>query len=97
MTVNRKMKIAGSQIKAARDLLGITQGELATAAGVGLNTINRFETGQVEPHRENLEKILAELERRGIEFTNGDGMGVRLNYSKASEFARAQLEKGPER
>lgn len=99
LTVKTKMKIAGSQIKAARDLLGVTQGELATAAGVGLNTINRFETGQVEPHRENLDKILAELERRGIEFTNGDGIGVKLHYAKAAEFAKAtaQAPKEPAR
>lgn len=87
--VKSKMKkIAGNQIKAARDLLGFTQGELATAAGVGRNTINRFENGQIEPHQESLDKIVSELERRGIEFTNGRGMGVRLDSEKAAGFAR---------
>jgi len=45
--------------------------------------------------RASLEKIRAELERRGIESTNGDtpsstgdGIGAGLNYSKAAEFAR---------
>jgi hypothetical protein len=38
-----------------------------------------------QPH---LAKIAAELERRGIEFTNGGGIGVRLDHAKAAEFAR---------
>lgn len=82
------MKISGSQIAAARELLKITQAELAEAAGVGMRTVVRFETGDAEPHAANLDKIRAELERRGIEFTNGTGMGVRLEFEKAADFAR---------
>lgn len=95
------MKFSGKQVAAARELLGITQPELATAAGVGLNTIVRFETGQAEPYQANLDKIRGELERRGIEFTNGnsppmegEGFGVRLNLTKAAAYGRA---KGPEK
>jgi transcriptional regulator with XRE-family HTH domain len=84
------MKISGKQIAAARDLLGITQAELAEQLGVERKVIARFEAGLAEPHRRNLEKICAELERRGIEFTNGDGIGVRLNFAKAEAFSRAQ-------
>ena len=94
------MKISGSQVTAARDLLHLTQAELAEVAGVATITVFRFEAGQAEPHRGSLEKIQAELERRGIEFTNGDsppsegeGIGVRLNFAKAAKFTRA--EKGP--
>lgn len=75
---------------AARNLLGITQSELAAAAGVAKNTVFKFETSQVEPQRASLEKIQAELERRGIEFLNSTGMGVRLNFAKAAEAAREQ-------
>ena len=46
----------------------------------------------MKPQRANLEKIQAELERRGIEFTNGDGIGVRLNFQKAAEFARLSAQ-----
>ena len=87
--VKEKMRISGKQVSAARELLGITQTELATMARVSEDTIVRFETAQAEPRRENLSKIQAELERRGIEFTNGTGMGVRLNYEKAAEFTRS--------
>lgn len=83
------MKVTGPQVTAARDLLRITQVELAEAAGVSYQTVLRFETSLAAPQSANLQKILAELDRRGIEFTNGDGIGVRLNYAKAAEFARA--------
>lgn len=82
------MKISGAQITAARDLLKITQVELAEAADVARHTVRRFEADEAVPQRANLDKIIAELERRGIEFTNGDGAGVRINYAKAAEYAR---------
>ncbi|PSM31940.1 helix-turn-helix transcriptional regulator [Haliangium sp. UPWRP_2] len=83
------MKISGKQVAAARELLGLTQTELAAAAGVSAQTIFRFEAGKAEPQRTSLEKILTELARRGIEFTNGTGTGVRLDHAKAAEFSRA--------
>ena len=86
------MKISGAHVSAARDLLKITQQELGAAAGVSWLTILRFEAGQMEPQRANLEKIQTELERRGIEFTNGTGIGVRLNFEKAAEFARQSAQ-----
>ena len=90
-----KMKFSGKQVAAARELLGITQSELAEAAGVGISTIYGFEAGKAEPYPVNFEKIRSALYRRGIDFTNGDsppsegeGIGVRLNYARAAEFAR---------
>lgn len=83
------MKVSGAQVAAARNLLRITQEELAEAADVSYRTVLRFEAGQAEPQAASLQKILAALERRGIEFTNGTGMGVRLNYQKAAEFANS--------
>lgn len=90
------MKVSGRQISAARDLLGLTQVELAKAAGVGESTVLNFELGKLEPHQRNLEKIQTELERRGIEFTNGDGIGVRLNNAKAAEYAKSVAQARPE-
>jgi transcriptional regulator with XRE-family HTH domain len=78
-----KMIIKGRQITAARGLLGLSQDELAKACGVAKNTINRFEAGEVSPWPRTTRKITAELERRGIEFSNGTGIGVRLDYEKA--------------
>ena len=89
------MKVSGAQITAARNLLRITQEELAAGSGVSEETVRRFEADHTLPQRATLAKILSELERRGIEFTNGgyrgspgDGIGVRLNLDKAASFAR---------
>ena len=86
------MKISGNQITAARGLLGITQAELAEAAGLSMETIFKFEAGKSYPYASSLEKILGELDRRGIEFTNGTGTGVRLNHAKAAEYARTATQ-----
>lgn len=95
------MKISGKQVTAARDLLGITQAELAEAAGLSKDTIFKFEAAKQDPHARSLDKIVRELERRGIEFTNGDsppsaghGIGVRLNYDKAAGFAKSAAPNG---
>ena len=82
------MTFSGKQVAAARELLGITQGELAAAAGIAWHTLQRFEAGTAALRRSSLEKIETELQKRGIEFTNGDGTGVRLNHRKAEEYAR---------
>ena len=81
------IKLLGKQITAARNLLEITQAELAEACGLNNQTLSRFEAGVGVPHRANLRKIAVELTRHGIEFSNGTGIGVRLDYKKAAEFA----------
>ncbi len=73
---------SGSQIRAARGLLGISAAELAERAGVTWKTIQRFETAEgVPPNRSGtLDKVRAALEAQGIEFF-GDpetSPGVRL-------------------
>ena len=86
------MKLTGAHVAAARELLRLNQAELAKIVGVGLHTVVRFETGSSEPYESTREKIQTELERRGIEFSNGDGIGVRLNSKKAAEFARQSAQ-----
>ena len=75
--------VSASQIKAARLLLGLTVGELASSANIGVATIKRFEASNGIPeHRSgNLAKVREALEARGIEFL-GDPItspGVRLH------------------
>lgn len=89
------MKLTGKQVTAARDLLGITQAELAEAIGVERKTIARFEAGLAEPWASNRDKIQAELERRGIEFSNGSGIGVRLDFAKAEAASKAEAPAKP--
>lgn len=77
------MKLIPAHTKAARGILNMTQGELARAAGVDENTVQFFESGRTVPREETLRKIQEALERRGIEFSNGDAPGVKLRPEKA--------------
>lgn len=56
--------------------------DLAKAAGVGANTVNRFEAGQ-DARVSSVDKMQAALEAAGVEFIpeNGGGPGVRLRGS----------------
>lgn len=82
------MKLKGRQVAAARELLGLSQTELATVVGLARSTISRFEAGEGDLKPSTLAEIQTELERRGIEFSNGTGTGIRLDHAKAEEFAR---------
>lgn len=66
-------------MRAARALIGMTQAELATVAGVSLPTIKRIETG-ADAKVSTIAMIRAALESAGVEFIaeNGGGAGVRL-------------------
>ena len=78
--------ITGSQMKAARALLGIDQKELARRAGVSLPTIQRMEAsnGSVRAIVDSLEKVIGALNEAGVELigpgarSEGEGRGVRL-------------------
>jgi transcriptional regulator with XRE-family HTH domain len=67
----------------ARAALGWSSQELASKAGVGVNTVNRFESGQ-DARVSSVEKMRLALERAGVEFIaeNGGGPGVRLKKGR---------------
>lgn len=77
------IKIDARHIIAGRGLLRMTQEDLAAAAGITSRAIVMIENNKVSPHESTLTKIREALERRGIEFTNGDSPGVRLRPDKA--------------
>jgi len=79
-----------NQIKAARDLLGITQAELCLSAEIPLITLRRVEGRR--DHRglvseETVGRIVAALEAKGIQFLdNGEvatGPGVALKGERS--------------
>jgi len=77
------IKIDGRHISAARDLLGISQRDLARASGVSTHTIVNIENRLTIARESTLEKIRTALQRRGIEFFNGGSPGVRFHPEKA--------------
>lgn len=80
---SENQKISGRQIAAARELLNITQQQLAAASGVHAVVLARIESGKVVPKEATLTKIREALERRGIVFSNGSKPGVFFDDSKA--------------
>ena len=80
----KKVRATGPQIRAARDLLVITQRQLADAAGVDITTISAYERGGHPAYDSTATKIQEALERRGIIFSNGDRPSVTLDRNKAA-------------
>ena len=69
-----------SQIRGARGMLGMTQAELAAAAGMSTTALNNIERGAADPKASTLVAIQKALEAAGVVFVaeNGHGPGVRL-------------------
>ena len=57
------------QIRAARSLLGWSQNDLASRAGVAVSTVADFERGQRNPVPNNASAIRYALESAGVQFT----------------------------
>ena len=67
------------QSRMARAALGWTIADLARAAEVSANTVNRFESGN-DARLSSVGKMRSTMEAAGVEFIaeNGGGAGVRL-------------------
>jgi transcriptional regulator with XRE-family HTH domain len=71
---------SGRHIRAARALLGWTQRELCRKSQVALGTLRRMESfdGPVKSRTESLMRVVAVLEKAGVEFLGNDETGVKL-------------------
>ncbi|MBB4505996.1 helix-turn-helix transcriptional regulator [Rhizobium leguminosarum] len=79
--------IDASQVKAARALIGMTQEELAKAAGLSGQTVKRMESvGTERSSAGNVLLVQKALEAAGVQFIpeNGGGAGVRLIKPKGT-------------
>jgi transcriptional regulator with XRE-family HTH domain len=69
------------QLRAARALTGLSQAEVAEAAGVSIPTLKRAEAGgPIKVAEDTIGAIAKALEKAGVEFIaeNGGGAGVRM-------------------
>ena len=77
-----KPMIRAAQVKAARALLGLSQGDLAEMTGLGIATIKRLELStELRGAATTLWKVQTTLEQAGVEFlpaSDESGAGVRL-------------------
>ncbi len=85
------LMVFGQQIRAARALLGWEQKQLASAAGVSVETVRRLErtVGPVSAYTGTLDRVTKVLEDAGVDFTNDDAPGVRLRRPERSDRAGA--------
>lgn len=69
-----------AQCRAARAIIGMTQPELAQAAGFGLSSIVDFERDRRIVSQQAVERMKEALEAAGVVFLpeNGNGPGVAL-------------------
>jgi transcriptional regulator with XRE-family HTH domain len=75
------MNLTGNHLKAARAIADLDQAALADLAGVSINTVRNMEGMGAAPiggRPSTRDKVQGALEKRGIEFLNGDEPGVRL-------------------
>jgi transcriptional regulator with XRE-family HTH domain len=78
--MNQAGNVKIQQLRAARALLGWSQSDLAEKAGLSRPTVKRAETENDTPVSDEAKaKMKAALEAAGVEFTNGQKPGVRLN------------------
>ncbi len=72
------------QWRAARALIGWSQGDLARKIGASVLTIKRLETGGQNVSLDMRKRAKEALEAAGVIFTpeNGDGPGVRLRKER---------------
>lgn len=86
--------ITGEQLRAARAMLKIEQGELAELAGVSAETIKRLERmdGPVSAQTSTVMKIRQALEADGVVFIpeNGGLAGVRLRRDPPANIRQRQ-------
>lgn len=81
-------RLSIGQLRAARALLGLTQGDLARRAGVGAATIKDYERGSARPSARSMAKIINALKAAGVRPIEPDewgGEGVRM--ARGAHFA----------
>lgn len=71
--------VNGSQIRAARAWLSLSQDQLAEITGVAKRTIARIEQNLTVPHDRTLRDIQQALESKGIVFLFENGRGIGLH------------------
>ncbi len=80
MVAFRLIVITGRHIRAARALLGWAQSELSKKSKVALRTIRRMEgfDDAIGARTDTLGRVVAVLEKAGVEFLDNGSPGVRL-------------------
>jgi transcriptional regulator with XRE-family HTH domain len=74
-------------LRAARALLKLSQQELAQAAGVHLNVIANFESGQSQPRQTTLQNIQQVLTDKGLVLSGASGVALRTDAVPVRQYS----------
>lgn len=77
-----------AQSRAARGMLGWSQGDLAAKVGLGEEDIRNFEEGSGDPASGRIEALRSTLMAAGIVFSEGGDSGVSLRSKGGDEGTR---------
>lgn len=86
------LTLLAAQVRAARALLGWSQGYLADGIKVSRSTIADLESAKREPHESTLFVLKSELAAAGIEFTE---RGVSFREFPAEPYTPTGMRRGP--
>jgi transcriptional regulator with XRE-family HTH domain len=89
-------KMNEAQWRAARALVGWSQGDLAQKIGASALTIKRLEAGVQNVSDDMKERAMEALEAAGVEFTNGGQPGVRMTMAKQCSNTLVELARLPD-
>lgn len=85
--------ITSAQIRAARSLIGLSQAEVAEAAGLSVPTVKRAESEKApKASRAAMDAIQKVLENAGAVFLPEDGEGAGVRLRKATQAAGMRPE-----
>lgn len=73
-----ELSVSPEQVKAARELLGWIQGDLAFEARLSQTSVSQFERGARHCGRQLIDAMQRALEAAGIEFISGDQPAVKI-------------------
>jgi transcriptional regulator with XRE-family HTH domain len=85
--------ITSAQLRAARNLIGLSQGQVAQTTGLSVPTVKRAESEKDVPvSRAAVDAIRKALENAGVIFIaeDAEGAGVRLRKSRQAEGLRPE-------
>lgn len=75
--------ITGTQVRAARALIGWSLANLTEKSGVSGQAISKFENGGTEPIAKTVDKLQRVLEKAGVEFLVTGGVQPRQEYVRS--------------
>ncbi len=86
------MRITPYQLRAARSMVNLTQGELADLAGVSPDTVADFEADVKTPHKRTVEALWRVLDGKGVELIGARGVALRDDFLTTIEGDTCYLQ-----